>query len=174
MSIITDSAHVSQSALAGGQIGPVENTGREAGAQPTQATATTAKGRGRRARPDRSQVARGNDTRVAAAVTDVAPATPTGTTQPKKMSKQDMVLKLLRQAEGATIDELMDATAWQAHSLRGFLSGTVRKKLQLDLISDVVGNGVRRYRVVSADQAGGGSEADGQPTTEGFAGMQGA
>lgn len=157
MSIITDSTYVLKSAQA---------------CQQTQAAVTTAKGRGRRARPDRSQVARGNDTRVAAAVTDVAPATPTRTSHPKTMSKQDTVLGLLRQTEGATIDELMDATAWQAHSVRGFLSGTVRKKLKLGLISDVVGNGVRRYRVVSSDQAGGGSEPGGQPTTEGSARIQ--
>jgi hypothetical protein len=68
----------------------------------------------------------------------------------------------------------MDATAWQPHSLRGFLSGTVRKKLKLHLISDVVGNGVRRYRVVSTDQAIRSSEAGDQPTTDGSAGLRGA
>ena len=73
----------------------------------------------------------------------------------KKTSKQEIVLGLLRRDDGATIDELIDATAWQAHSVRGFLSGTARKKLKLNLISDVVGNGVRRYRVVP----GGGNDA---------------
>jgi hypothetical protein len=90
---------------------------------------------------------------------------------PKRISKQETVLELLRQTEGATIDELVDATAWQAHSVRGFLSGTVRKKLKLHLISDVVGNGVRRYRVLG-DQAGRSDEAGDPPATEVSASVQ--
>ena len=42
-------------------------------------------------------------------------------------SKSDSVTKLLRRAKGATIAELQEATAWQSHSLRAFLSG-LRKK----------------------------------------------
>lgn len=42
-------------------------------------------------------------------------------------SKSDSVLKLLRRARGATIAELQEATAWQPHSVRAFLSG-LRKK----------------------------------------------
>jgi len=46
-------------------------------------------------------------------------------------SKKDIVIALLRREEGATLNELMTATAWQKHSVRGFISGTLRKKLGL-------------------------------------------
>jgi hypothetical protein len=44
-------------------------------------------------------------------------------------SKTAMVLELLRQPEGATLHELVAATGWQPHSVRGFLSGTLHKKM---------------------------------------------
>jgi hypothetical protein len=50
-------------------------------------------------------------------------------------SKSAQVLLLLGRKDGATLPELMAATGWQAHSVRGFLSGTVRKRLQLALQS---------------------------------------
>ena len=47
---------------------------------------------------------------------------------PKPGSKADRILGLLQQAEGATLDHLMSATGWQAHSVRGFLSNLKRKR----------------------------------------------
>ena len=61
-----------------------------------------------------------------------------------KLNKTDTVVRLLCSERGATIPDIMDATGWQAHSVRGFLSGTVRKKLALNLISEVTGDGIRR------------------------------
>jgi hypothetical protein len=61
-------------------------------------------------------------------------------------SKQDKILDLLRRPQGATIPVLMKATGWQAHSLRGFFAGTIRKKLKLKLTSDK-GDGDRVYRI---------------------------
>jgi hypothetical protein len=46
-------------------------------------------------------------------------------------SKKDAVIKLLRRAKGATLSELVSATGWQAHSMRGFISGTLGKRLKL-------------------------------------------
>jgi hypothetical protein len=64
---------------------------------------------------------------------------------PETTSKSETVLHLLRRPAGATITDLMAATSWQRHSVRGFLSGTVRKKLGLNLISDIIDGGERRY-----------------------------
>jgi hypothetical protein len=73
-----------------------------------------------------------------------AKATSSG--RPNRDSKQDRVVALLRQPRGATLDILVKATGWQKHSVRGFLAGTVRKKLKLPLISEKV-DGIRTYRI---------------------------
>ena len=52
-----------------------------------------------------------------------------------RVTKHDRVLELLSQRNGATIPELMEATGWQQHSVRGFLAGTVKKKLGFTLMS---------------------------------------
>lgn len=69
-------------------------------------------------------------------------------------SKAEWVLKKLRTGRGATIEMLMETTGWQAHSVRGFLSGTVRKKLGHSLISEISKDGVRRYRIDDKTVAG--------------------
>ena len=61
-------------------------------------------------------------------------------------SKRDQIVTLLKQPKGATLDVLVKATRWQKHSVRGFLAGTVRKKLKLPLISEKV-DGIRTYRI---------------------------
>ena len=67
-----------------------------------------------------------------------------------KTTKIERCLELLIAPDGATIDELQATTGWQAHSVRGFLAGTVKKKLGLILDSKKADDGVRRYRVVQA------------------------
>lgn len=66
-------------------------------------------------------------------------------------SKQAKVLAMLRASRGASIQAIVSATGWQAHSVRGFFAGVVRKKLGLDLTSEV-GEGGRVYQV-SGDAA---------------------
>ncbi|HEV7416287.1 MAG TPA: DUF3489 domain-containing protein [Tianweitania sediminis] len=66
-------------------------------------------------------------------------------------SKTEIVIKRLRRARGVTVADVMKMTGWQAHSVRGFLSGTVRKKLGLPLVSEPGKDGVRRYRITSTD-----------------------
>lgn len=62
-------------------------------------------------------------------------------------TKSDRILSLLKQASGATLAELMKATKWQAHSVHGFLSGAVRKRKGLRVLSECDGAGRRRYRI---------------------------
>lgn len=64
------------------------------------------------------------------------------------VSKSDLVLKKLKGAKGASLQQLADVTGWQLHSVRCFLSAVVRKKLELNLVSDVGKDEVRRYRIV--------------------------
>lgn len=63
-------------------------------------------------------------------------------------TKQTDVLVLLSSPSGTTIEKMMKATGWQQHSVRGFLAGVVRKKLKLDLISELTESG-RVYRLKS-------------------------
>jgi Protein of unknown function (DUF3489) len=81
--------------------------------------------------------------RVAAAKTPVKIDQP----QVERVTKQERVLTLLSQPEGASIAEMMQATDWQQHSVRGFLAGTVKKKLGFPLTSVKANDGVRRYRI---------------------------
>lgn len=62
-------------------------------------------------------------------------------------SKSAKVLDLLKRPGGATAKELMKATGWQPHSVRGFLSGTVGKKLGLAVVSTKGEDGERTYSV---------------------------
>jgi len=62
-------------------------------------------------------------------------------------SKAAAVLDLLKRSDGASLPELMKATGWQAHSVRGFLSGTVGKKLGLAVVSTKVEDGERTYSI---------------------------
>src|SRR6516162_2680272 len=64
----------------------------------------------------------------------------------KRSSKQDEVIAMLRQPEGATIDEVARATGWQRHTVRGVFSGTLKKKLGFTLASAKEERG-RVYRI---------------------------
>jgi hypothetical protein len=64
-------------------------------------------------------------------------------------SKAQTVLGLLRRGDGATITDLTEATGWQAHSVRGFLSGTVKKKMGIAVSSTKGEDRVRRYRIAA-------------------------
>jgi len=65
-------------------------------------------------------------------------------------SKQDIVIGLLRRGQGASIEEMMDTTGWQAHSVRGFMSGALKKRLGLELVSEKnKKTGERRYYIAA-------------------------
>jgi hypothetical protein len=60
-------------------------------------------------------------------------------------SKTAKILALLKRPGGATAKQLMKATGWKPHSVRGFLSGTVGKKMGLTVTSTKSGDGERSY-----------------------------
>lgn len=72
---------------------------------------------------------------------------PKQTSVPTSTSKQQRCLDLLARRDGATLTDLVAATDWQAHSVRGFLSGTIKKKLGFFVTSTRDDEGARRYRI---------------------------
>ena len=66
----------------------------------------------------------------------------------KRPSKQEEVIAMLRRPEGATVDEVVSATGWQRHTVRGVFSGTLKKKLGLTLASAKEERG-RVYRIAA-------------------------
>ena len=64
-------------------------------------------------------------------------------------TKQSQLIALLKDPRGASIPELIIATGWQAHSLRGVISGVLRNRLKMTVMSEVDHLGVRRYRIVN-------------------------
>ena len=66
-----------------------------------------------------------------------------------KSNKTTQMVNLLRRDNGATLDELVAFTRWNANSVRGFLSGTVGKKMGLKVESTKGADGKRKYQVKS-------------------------
>ncbi|HEY2013705.1 MAG TPA: DUF3489 domain-containing protein, partial [Bryobacteraceae bacterium] len=62
-------------------------------------------------------------------------------------SKTAHALALLRRPGGATLPELMKALSWQAHSVRGFISGTLGKKMDIPVVSAKREDGTRVYSI---------------------------
>lgn len=85
--------------------------------------------------------------RPASAHTAPSKADPSNELHAARVTKHDLVLTLLSQRNGATIAEMMQATGWQQHSVRGFLAGTVKKKLGFTLSSSKAADELRRYRI---------------------------
>jgi len=79
-------------------------------------------------------------------------ATPKGKksqTAARQGTKQALLIDLLKRKKGATIEEIVEATGWQPHSVRGAISGTLKKKLGFAVTSEKPGDGPRRYRIVA-------------------------
>lgn len=66
-----------------------------------------------------------------------------------KSTKSSAILNLLRRKQGASLDEMQKASDWQIHSVRGYLSGTVKKRLGLTLNSSKSPKGERRYLITT-------------------------
>lgn len=68
----------------------------------------------------------------------------TVTTPKKAPSKLDQIEALLTRKYGATVDEMMKATGWQQHSVRGAVAGALKKRGLV--ITSTKADGIRRYR----------------------------
>jgi hypothetical protein len=65
-------------------------------------------------------------------------------------TKTQTCLDLLSRPNGATLEEMQEATGWQPHSVRGLLAGKIKKMAGLNLTSEKPGDGPRRYNVRAA------------------------
>ena len=129
---------------------PAKRAARNAGAS----RRVTAKHRANRPGPTSSKLVKSNGLKASSSV--------------RADSKQAKVLAMLQSPVGTTLDAIAKATAWQQHSVRGFLAGVIRKKLRLNLISEHRDN-VRVYRVTQgAAHDPGGSLIDGATTPARF------
>ena len=91
----------------------------------------------------------GDKTQVSSTTTAAAvePPKPVDAQIEGRVTKHERMLTLLSRPDGASIAEMMQATNWQQHSVRGFLAGTVKKKLGFSLTSAKAKDGVRRYHI---------------------------
>jgi len=69
---------------------------------------------------------------------------------PREGTKQATLIAMLRAPEGATIEEIMAATGWQSHTVRGAMAGALKKKLGLEVTSEKVENRGRVYKLPAA------------------------
>ncbi len=68
-------------------------------------------------------------------------------------TKQALLIDLLKRKKGATIEDIVEATGWQPHSVRGAISGALKNKLGLAVTSERVGDRGRVYRIAEGRKA---------------------
>ena len=66
-----------------------------------------------------------------------------------RVTKHAQLLQILNRPDGASIEDMMQVTDWRQHSVRGFLAGTVKKKMGLALTSSKAEGDVRRYKIAA-------------------------
>ncbi len=78
---------------------------------------------------------------------------PKGRTSPPAVrpgTKQALLIDLLKRKKGATIDEIVEATGWQPHSVRGAISGALKKRFGIAVTSERVGDRGRVYQIAGS------------------------
>lgn len=81
-----------------------------------------------------------------AAETTTAPAK---TPRTRENSKQAQMIELLKRPDGATLNQLVEVTGWQAHTVRGAMAGALKKKLGLNIESEKTDGQERKYRITT-------------------------
>ena len=81
------------------------------------------------------------------AIDEVIKAATAAKPRTRDNSKQAQVIAMLKRPEGATIEQICEATQWQAHTVRGTFAGAFKKKLGLEITSTKEAGGQRIYRV---------------------------
>ena len=66
-------------------------------------------------------------------------------------TKQAQLIAMLRRKEGATIAQIVEATGWQPHTVRGAFAGALKKKLGLTVTSEKVEGGDRVHRIAARE-----------------------
>jgi len=89
-------------------------------------------------------------TEAPAPVTPTEPEAAPKARTPREGTKQATLIAMLRAPEGATIEEIMAATGWQSHTVRGAMAGALKKKLGLEVASEKVENRGRVYKLPAA------------------------
>lgn len=65
------------------------------------------------------------------------------------LPKKDQLIALLQSASGTTIDAMTSATGWQPHTVRGVISGVLRKRLGLNVVCEKTDHG-NRYKITAS------------------------
>jgi len=68
----------------------------------------------------------------------------------KPAAKLSILVELMRRPSGATLEDMIAATGWQAHSIRGAISGSIKKAMGLTVVSEKV-EGLRRYSIAGKE-----------------------
>jgi uncharacterized protein DUF3489 len=84
---------------------------------------------------------------VAEAETAKTGGKPARTRQPRSGTKQEMLIAMLKRPEGATLPEVVEATGWLPHTVRGAIVGALKKRLGLTVTSEPIDDRGRVYRI---------------------------
>jgi hypothetical protein len=76
-------------------------------------------------------------------------ASPYSKAKAPQNSKAETLIALLQRKQGVSVAEMMSATGWQSHSVRGFMAGALKKKLGQAVTSTKTKSGERRYHLAA-------------------------